>query len=49
MDTNLFEDLLNNLEFQIKKSESDIKKEKDSTLYGLECKMEGAEIGRAHV
>ena len=42
MNSNLFDDFKEKIESQIKKSESDIKKEKDSTLYGLECKMEEA-------
>jgi hypothetical protein len=42
MDINLFEDLLNNLEVQIKQTESEIQKEKESTLFGIESMMEGA-------
>ena len=42
MDINLFEDLLNNLEIQIKQAEADILKEKESVLLGIECMMESA-------
>jgi hypothetical protein len=40
--SNIFEDLLSKLENHIKQTESEIQKEKDSTLYGLECMMEEA-------
>ena len=42
MSTNLFDDLLNNLELQIKQTESEIQKEKGSTLLGIECMREDA-------
>ena len=42
MNTNLFDDLLNNLEIQIKQAERDLIKEKESVLLGIECKMEEA-------
>jgi hypothetical protein len=47
MDTNLSEVFKEMLESQIKKSESEIQKEKDSTLYGLECMMEEATDNKA--
>ena len=42
MKTNLFEDFKEMLESQLKKSESEIQKEKGSTLLGIEYMMEGA-------
>jgi hypothetical protein len=42
MDTNLSEVFKEMLESQIKKSESEIQNEKESTLLGIECMMEGA-------
>ena len=42
MKTNLFEDFKEMLESQLKKSESEVQKEKESTLLGIECMMEGA-------
>jgi len=42
MATNLSEDFKEMLESQLKKTESEIQKEKDSALLGIECLMEGA-------
>ena len=42
MDTNLFEDLKEKIESQLKQSETDLMQEKESTLFGIECTMEGA-------
>ena len=42
MDTSLSKNLLNNLENQIKQTESEVQKKKESVLLGIECKMEGA-------
>jgi hypothetical protein len=42
MDINLSEDFKEKIESQLKQKESEIQKEKDSTLYGLECMMEEA-------
>ena len=44
MNTNLFDDLLSKLENQIKQTELNLinEKEKESTLLGIECMMEGA-------
>ena len=39
---NIFDDILNNLEIQIKQAETNLIKEKESVLFGIECKMEGA-------
>ena len=39
---NIFEDLLDNLEVQIKQTELNIKKEKESVMFGIECLMESA-------
>ena len=39
---NIFEDFKEKIESQLKQKESEIQKEKDSTLYGLECMMEEA-------
>jgi hypothetical protein len=39
---NIFDDLLSKLENQIKQTESEIQKEKESVLLGIECKMEEA-------
>ena len=42
MNLNLFDEFLSKLENQIKQKESEIQKEKESVLFGIECKMEGA-------
>ena len=42
MDTNLSEVFKEMLESQLKKAESEIQKEKESTLFGIESMMEGA-------
>ncbi len=42
MNTNLFEDFQEKIESQLKKTEIEIQKEKESTLFGIECTMEGA-------
>ena len=42
MNSNLFDDFKEKIESQIKKSESEIQKEKESTLFGIESMMEGA-------
>ena len=42
MDTNLFEDFQEKIESQLKQAETDLKKEKASVLFGIECTMEGA-------
>jgi hypothetical protein len=42
MDTNLSEVFKERLESQLKKAESEIQKEKESTLFGIESMMEGA-------
>ena len=42
MNTNLFEDFKEKIESQLKQAETDIKKEKESVLFGIECMMEGA-------
>ena len=42
MKTNLFDDLLYQLESQIKKTESEIQKEKESALCKIEIKIEDA-------
>jgi hypothetical protein len=42
MDTNLSEVFKERLESQIKNAESEIQKEKESTLFGIESMMEGA-------
>ena len=42
MDTNLSEVFKERLESQLKKTESEIQKEKESTLFGIESMMEGA-------
>ena len=42
MNINLFEDFQEKIESQLKKTESEIQKEKESTLLGIECIMEGA-------
>ena len=39
---NIYEDLLSKLENLIKQTESEIQKEKESVLLGIECLMEGA-------
>ena len=42
MKINIFDEFLSKLENQIKQKESEIQKEKKSTLLGIECMMEGA-------
>ena len=42
MNTNLFEDLKEKFESQLKQSEFKVQKEKASVLFGIEIKMEGA-------
>jgi hypothetical protein len=42
MDTNLSEVFKEKLESQLKKAASEIQKEKESTLFGIESMMEGA-------
>ena len=42
MKIDIHDDILSKLENQIKQKESDINKEKESVLLGIECKMEGA-------
>jgi hypothetical protein len=42
MKENIFDDLLISFESQIKNAESEIEKEKESTLFGIESMMEGA-------
>jgi hypothetical protein len=42
MDTNLSEDIKEKIESQLKNAESEIQKEKESTLFGIESMMEGA-------
>jgi hypothetical protein len=42
MDTNLSEDIKEKIESQLKNAESEIQKEKESVLLGIECMMEGA-------
>ena len=42
MKVNIFDDILSKLENQVKQTEADINKEKESVLLGIECKMEEA-------
>jgi len=42
MNLDIYGNLLNDLESQIKKAETDITKEKESVLHKIECTMEGA-------
>jgi D-aminopeptidase len=39
---NIYDDILSKLENQIKRTETDLTKEKESVLFGIECKMEEA-------